>query len=48
MKQFMILAAMIGLGTVIFNLIAGPADNSILHLLGDVWGNEIEARSTLP
>ena len=48
MKQFIILAAMIGLGTAIFHLIAGPSDSSILHLLGTVWGNEIEARSTLP
>lgn len=48
MKQWIVLAAMVGLGVVLFQLIAGDSDTSILHHLGLLWEEEIAQRSAMP
>jgi hypothetical protein len=41
MKQFIILAAMIILGLAIFDMIAGPDEDSILSTVRTQWEQEI-------
>lgn len=48
MKQIIILAAMVGLGIVIFNLIAGSDNDSIKSYMEGVWEEEITVRTRIP
>ncbi|MGI6732836.1 MAG: hypothetical protein ACOX4J_01490 [Anaerovoracaceae bacterium] len=48
MKQIIILSAMIALGIVLFRLISGTDDGSILGVMKGVWEQEIEMRTGLP
>lgn len=48
MKQIIIMAAMIGLGIAIFNLIAGSESDSIKSIMGEVWEEEIKMRTSFP
>ncbi|MDY3954638.1 MAG: hypothetical protein SOY83_04045 [Anaerovoracaceae bacterium] len=48
MKQFIVLIAMILLGIMIYQLIAGPEEGSIFHSVKSVWEQEIEARTPAP
>lgn len=43
MKQMLVLIAMIGLGILLFQLIAGP-DDSIITALGESWQEELSVR----
>ena len=45
MKQMIILAATIMLGVFLFNLIAGPDEESIYSEVKNVWQHEIGART---
>ena len=45
MKDLIVLIAMIVLGVAIFNLIAGPDDNSIKSTLNDVWQQELQLKT---
>lgn len=47
MKQMIVMTSLIGLGLLLFQLIAGPGD-SIRGELGQLWQAEIAARQTLP
>jgi hypothetical protein len=48
MKQFIILFAMIMLGIVIYGLIAGPGEDSMLSSVKDIWSQEIDLRTKAP
>lgn len=48
MKQFIVLMAMIFLGVMIYRLVAGPEDGSVLNTVRDVWQQEIEFRTEHP
>lgn len=45
MKQLIVLVAMITLGIFIFNLVAGPDDDSIKSNLERVWQNELTIKT---
>ncbi len=45
MKDFIVLIAMILLGLAVFNLIAGPDENSIKSTLNDVWQQELQLKT---
>lgn len=45
MKQLIVLVAMITLGIFIFNLVAGPDDDSIKSGLERVWQNELTIKT---
>ena len=45
MKQFIIMTAMIMLGVLIFNMIAGDGESSLINVLEKVFRNEIESRA---
>jgi hypothetical protein len=48
MKQFIILVAMLALGLAIYNMIAGPGEDSILSAMRGVWADEIDLRTREP
>jgi len=48
LKQFIVLTAMVALGIILFQLIAGPQDSSIMHILAGNWNEEILIRSSVP
>lgn len=48
MKQFIVLIAMIALGIVIYQLVAGPGDYSILSGMGRCWEEMVSLRSEFP
>lgn len=47
MKQMIVLIAMIMLGAILVNLIAGPEETSSYNVVKKVWSQEIEARNIL-
>ncbi|MBQ8589571.1 MAG: hypothetical protein IJ486_03860 [Firmicutes bacterium] len=48
MKQLIVMTATIMLGICLFRLIAGPAEESILSSVGQLWQQEIEMRTAEP
>jgi hypothetical protein len=48
MKQLIVMVAMIGLGLILFNLIAGDEDGSLISVMSNVWEQEIEHRKRIP
>jgi hypothetical protein len=48
MKQFIILIAMVGLGLVIYGMIAGSDGNSVFSSVKVIWADEIELRAREP
>jgi hypothetical protein len=48
MKQLIVMAATVALGVLLFQLIAGDADDSVLSVLKSVWEQEIAIRSGHP
>jgi hypothetical protein len=47
-KQIIVMVAMISLGIVLFRLIAGTDDGSMLSVMKGVWEQEIEMRTGSP
>ncbi len=45
MKQMIVMVSMITLGIFIFNLVAGPSDDSILNGIGKLWQAGLDARN---
>lgn len=48
MKQFIVLCSTVILGITIFNMIAGPGDNSIVSTVSEVWQQGIQVRTESP
>lgn len=48
MKQFIIIMASLMLGIIIYNMIAGPDEGSIMSSVKHVWEEEIEMRTGGP
>ncbi|MBO5667238.1 MAG: hypothetical protein J6S45_07310 [Firmicutes bacterium] len=48
MKQLIIMVATILLGISIFQMIAGPSEDSIRSSVGQLWQQEIEMRTMEP
>ncbi|MDR1245561.1 MAG: hypothetical protein LBK57_00855 [Clostridiales Family XIII bacterium] len=48
MKQFIVLIAMIGLGLMIYGMIAGTGEHSLLSSVKTIWADEIELRTREP
>ena len=48
MKQLIIMVAMVGLGILIFRLIAGDEEGSLVSVMGNLWGQEIDLRKRVP
>ncbi len=42
MKQFIVFLAMVSLGCVLFNIIAGDDDGSFYSIAGKIWRAELE------
>jgi len=48
MKQIIVMCAAMLLGTVIFNMITGPQQGSVMHTVKSVWEKEIEMQEKYP
>jgi Ni/Fe-hydrogenase subunit HybB-like protein len=48
LKQFIVLIAMIALGIVIYQLVAGPGEHSILSGMGRWWEEMVLWRNEFP
>ena len=48
MKQFIVLCSTIILGIVIYNMILGPDDGSVINMISDVWEQGVEVRTSTP
>lgn len=48
MKQFIVLCSTIILGIAIFNMIAGPGDDTVMSTVSEVWQQGIEVRTDTP
>ncbi|MEG1930142.1 MAG: hypothetical protein RR131_03285 [Anaerovorax sp.] len=48
MKQFMVLCSMILLGVVIFNLIMGDSQDSVLSTVKEVWHQQVILHEKTP
>jgi hypothetical protein len=48
MKSFIILCSTILLGMAIYNMIMGPSEDSLLHVVTEVWKNDLVLRTNLP
>ena len=48
MKQFIVLCSTIILGITIFNMIAGPGDDTVMSTVSAVWQQGIEVRTDAP
>ncbi|MBR0596825.1 hypothetical protein [Sinanaerobacter chloroacetimidivorans] len=48
MKQYIVLCSTILLGIVIYNMIMGPEDDSIVHIVEAVWAQGIAIRTNAP
>lgn len=48
MKQFIVLCSTTILGIVIYNMILGSDDGSVINMISDVWKQGIEVRTSTP
>jgi hypothetical protein len=48
MKQFIVLGAMVILGLLLYSMIAGPDDGSMLSSVKNIWSQEIDFRTKTP
>ena len=48
MKQLIVMAATILLGLAVFQMIAGPSEDSIFSSVGQLWQQEIDMRTAEP
>lgn len=48
MKQFIVLCSTIILGITIFNMIAGPGEDTVMSTVREVWHQGIEVRTDTP
>ncbi len=48
MKQFIVLCSMIVLGIVIYNMIMGPGEDSVINIVSVFWENGIAIRTSTP
>ncbi len=48
MKQFIVLCSTIILGIVIYNMIMGPSDSSVINVVSDIWEQGIQVRTNTP
>lgn len=48
MKQFIVLCSTVVLGIAIFNMIMGPADDSVINIVKEVWCQGILIRTNTP
>ncbi len=48
MKDFIVLCGMVGLGIAIYQMIMGPDDGTVIHIMGEAWKQEIAVRTSIP
>ena len=48
MKQFIVLCSTILLGIVIYNMIMGPGEDSVINIVSEFWEHGIEVRTSAP
>ena len=48
MKQFIVLCSTVILGIAIYNMIMGAGGDSVIHVVGEVWKQGIQIRTSSP
>lgn len=48
MKSFIVLCSTVLLGMAIYNMIMGPDEGSLIHLVTEVWQEDLILRTNLP